>query len=192
MVSYLHQIINQGYTYRRLPSATPLPSTTWNSSQWSTTDPENYSNIGQYSLFVSNYQYSVDSGTYQSGTTFTGLTPRNHSLVVHDLINDCYSSPLTFTIDEFRIRIQQLDSLIQHRYVLLMLQTLYLLLASGFTTGGLFSASPSGLDIDPNTGVINLANSTVGSYTVTYTYSGSSVNCINTGTDTAKLILRRL
>ena len=88
-----------GYTYRRLASSTPLPTTTWTSSQWSTFDPENYSNIGQYSLYVSNYEYAVDSGTFQSGTTFTGLTPGAHTLIVHDLINDCYSSPSNFTIN---------------------------------------------------------------------------------------------
>lgn len=38
-------------------------------------------------------------------------------------------------------------------------------------SGGTFS-STSGLDIDVNTGEINLANSTVGNYTVTYTISG--------------------
>ena len=36
-------------------------------------------------------------------------------------------------------------------------------------TGGLFSASPSGLAIDPATGTVNLASSTTGTYTVDYT-----------------------
>lgn len=40
------------------------------------------------------------------------------------------------------------------------------------TTGGTFSASPAGLNIDANTGEINLPASSTGTYTVTYTYSG--------------------
>ena len=38
--------------------------------------------------------------------------------------------------------------------------------------GGVFSASPSGLVINPSTGVIDLATSTMGSYVVTYTTNG--------------------
>ncbi|MBU3681783.1 MAG: hypothetical protein FGM16_07575, partial [Flavobacterium sp.] len=40
-------------------------------------------------------------------------------------------------------------------------------------TGGTYSASPSGLSIDPNTGVINPSLSTVGQYSVTYSLSAS-------------------
>ncbi len=39
------------------------------------------------------------------------------------------------------------------------------------TTGGTFSADP-GLTIDPNSGIIDIANSTAGSYTVTYATAG--------------------
>ena len=38
---------------------------------------------------------------------------------------------------------------------------------------GTFSASPAGLDIDPTTGVINAATSSLGTYTVTFTTSGN-------------------
>jgi len=44
--------------------------------------------------------------------------------------------------------------------------------ATGFTTGGTYS-STTGLDINATTGVINLANSTPGTYTVTYTVSAN-------------------
>jgi gliding motility-associated-like protein len=45
----------------------------------------------------------------------------------------------------------------------------------GFTTGGTFSA-PAGLSVNASTGVINLAGSTPGTYTVTYTVAASGCN----------------
>ncbi len=55
-------------------------------------------------------------------------------------------------------------------------------LAADFTTGGTFSGT-NGLVIDPATGVVNVAASTSGSHTVTYTFTGDSVNCIGSGSD---------
>lgn len=49
----------------------------------------------------------------------------------------------------------------------------------GFTSGGTFSATPSGLSINSNTGDINLKLSTVGTYTITYTFP--SGGCIHGG-----------
>ena len=46
-------------------------------------------------------------------------------------------------------------------------------------TGGTYS-STTGLTIDPSTGEINLATSTAGSYTITYTFSNGT--CTNTAT----------
>lgn len=43
-------------------------------------------------------------------------------------------------------------------------------------TGGVFSAVPPGLNINPTTGAINLALSQVGAYTLSYTTSGSCPN----------------
>jgi gliding motility-associated-like protein len=178
-----------GYTYRRLASSTPLPTTTWTPAQWSTLDPENYSNIGQYSLYVSNYQYAVDNGTFQSGTTFSGLTPGSHTLIVHDLINDCYSSPSNFTINA----VPYTDPVTTFTYTTPVCNTSTTnptpSLATGFTSGGTFSATPTGLDINSTTGVINLGNSTVGSYTVTYNYPGDLTNCINSGSSTAPIVI---
>jgi hypothetical protein len=42
------------------------------------------------------------------------------------------------------------------------------------TAGGTFSATPSGLSINTSTGTIDLDNSTIQSYTITYTVSGVS------------------
>ena len=44
------------------------------------------------------------------------------------------------------------------------------------TAGGTFSATPSGLSINTSTGTIDLDNSTIQSYTITYTVSGVSAN----------------
>jgi len=46
-------------------------------------------------------------------------------------------------------------------------------------SGGTFSATPSGLSIDSNTGVIDLSASSVNSYTISYTSNGA---CPNTAT----------
>ncbi len=42
------------------------------------------------------------------------------------------------------------------------------------TTGGTFSASPSGLSINPASGQINVTSSNAGLYTITYTYAGGT------------------
>jgi gliding motility-associated-like protein len=86
-----------GYTYRRLASA-PHPSTTWNAADWTALDPEDYTNIGSYSLAISNYEYSIDSGAFQSNPLFTGLASGPHILVVKDINTDCTTS-LNVTID---------------------------------------------------------------------------------------------
>lgn len=53
------------------------------------------------------------------------------------------------------------------------------------TPGGTYSA-PSGLSINPTTGVVDLAGSTAGTYTVTYMFSNGS--CSNTATATIIII----
>ncbi len=173
-----------GYTYRRLASSTPLPTTTWTPAQWTTVDPENYSNIGQYTLFVSNYEYAVDAGTFQSSITFTGLTPGSHTLIVHDLVNDCYSSPSSFTVDA----VPYTNAVTGFTYTTPVCITSTTnptpSLDPGFTTGGVFSytgAVGSILNLNTSTGVITLAGSTAGTYVVTYSYPINLVNCINAG-----------
>jgi gliding motility-associated-like protein len=47
------------------------------------------------------------------------------------------------------------------------------------TTGGVFVASPSGLSINPTTGAVNLAASTLGSYVVTYAVSLAGCGATN-------------
>ena len=176
-----------GYTYRRLASATPLPSPTWNPAQWNSIDPENYSDLGQYTLNTSSYEYSVDGGAYQTNTTFTGIAPGNHSFIVHDLINDCYSAPIPFTINA----VPYTNSVTGFSYVTPVCITNAInptpSLAPGFTTGGTFSyvettsGNAIGLDLNATNGLITLATSTAGTYNVTYTYPADLTNCINAG-----------
>jgi gliding motility-associated-like protein len=47
-------------------------------------------------------------------------------------------------------------------------------LASGFTTGGTFSATPAGLSLSASAGTVNLASSSTGTYVVTYTVPATS------------------
>lgn len=63
---------------------------------------------------------------------------------------------------------------------------------AGFTTGGIYTASPSGLVIDAATGVIDVNNSTPGTYTVTYSVVGSNVLCTASGTGTASFTINPL
>lgn len=91
-----------GYTYRRNTTGTILPSTTWNSSDWNTLDPEDYSDVGNYTLYVTNYEYILSDGTNtttETSTTFTGVTAGTYTLIAHDLTNDCFSEPLNITIN---------------------------------------------------------------------------------------------
>ena len=172
-----------GYTYRRLNTAT-LPSTTWNPADWNAIDPENYGNLGSYSLATSNYEYSVDNSAYQSGTTFSNLAPGIHSLVVKDLSTGCLSAPIDFIIEA----INATPSLTTFTYTTPICQNattnpLPDTSAGGFTTGGTFSEYlTTGLVfISTSTGEIDLANSTPGSHTIRYSVDFNSTNCVNAG-----------
>jgi gliding motility-associated-like protein len=171
-----------GYTYRRLASATPLPSSVWNVAHWNAIDPENYSDLGQYTLNSSSYEYSVDGGTYVTTTTFTGLAPGVHYFIVHDLINNCYSAQIPFTINAVPYTTAVTDFTYTTPVCVTSATNPTPALAAGFTVGGTFSYAGTGLDLNPTTGEINLATSTAGSYVVTYDYPINLASCINTNT----------
>jgi gliding motility-associated-like protein/uncharacterized repeat protein (TIGR01451 family) len=54
--------------------------------------------------------------------------------------------------------------------------------APDLTVGGTYSALPAGLTINPNTGAIDLSTSLVGTYTVTYEFSGQGCDPFTTTT----------
>jgi gliding motility-associated-like protein len=177
--------LNQpGYTYRRLNTAT-VPSTTWSPADWTALDPEDYTNVGSYSLATSNYEYSIDNGvTYQAGLTFNNLAPGNHILIVKDLITGCLSVPVTIVIDT----LNPTPSVTTFTYVTPVCQNATSnpipdTSATGFTTGGTFSEYlTTGLVfINTSTGEIDLANSTPGSHTIRYSVALNSTTCIAAG-----------
>jgi gliding motility-associated-like protein len=59
---------------------------------------------------------------------------------------------------------------------------------ANFATGGVFTADP-GLAINSATGEIDMANSTAGTYTVTYTYAGDAATCTAAGSDSAVIVI---
>jgi hypothetical protein len=61
-------------------------------------------------------------------------------------------------------------------------------LVTGFTTGGTFSSTP-GLSINGTTGVIDLATSTSGNYTITYTSNPNVPSCLVGGTNTFTIVI---
>ena len=62
---------------------------------------------------------------------------------------------------------------------------------SGFVEGGLFS-SGSGLIMNINTGVINLTNSTAGTYTIKYELAANLPNCVLANTATFQITIKDL
>jgi large repetitive protein len=65
------------------------------------------------------------------------------------------------------------------------------ILATGFTTGGVFS-STANLTIDPVTGVINLSSSSVGTYVVTYTLPANPALCQLAGSSTTTITINTI
>ncbi|WP_396156063.1 fibronectin type III domain-containing protein [Flavobacterium sp.] len=167
-----------GYTYRRLNSAT-IPSTTWISTDWTPLDPEVYSNVGTYSYLVSTYQYSLDSGPFQTNTTFSNVPSGPHTLVVKDVTTGCLSTPVNIVIDA----VNQIPSVSTITYQTPICQNSTVnplpdTSATGFTTGGTFTSNPSsGINLNPTTGEITLSGTTPGNYDITYTVPFDPITC---------------
>jgi gliding motility-associated-like protein len=186
--------LNQaGYTYRRLNTAT-LPSTTWNPADWTTLDPEDYTNVGSYSLATSNYEYSIDNGvTFQAGLTFNNLAPGNHILIVKDLITGCSSSPITINIGT----INPIQTVTTFDYPTPVCQNatsnpIPQNFGAGFTTGGVYSedSTTTGLVfINSSTGEIDLVNSTPGQHTIVYTVADQPAICLVGGSSSAPIVI---
>jgi gliding motility-associated-like protein len=179
-----------GYTYRRNITTT-APSTTWDAADWTALDPENYTNVGSYSYSISNYQYSIDNGAFQSGTTFTNLAVGNHTLVVRDVTTGCFSSPVAVFIDP----VNPIPSVTSFTYSTPVCQNATSnpipdTSAVGFTTGGTFTSNPAtGIDINPNTGEITLATTTSGTYIITYVIVFNPTTCQVASSSTFTIVI---
>ncbi|WP_320814681.1 gliding motility-associated C-terminal domain-containing protein [Flavobacterium sp.] len=185
-----------GYTYRRLTTATPLPSTTWNAADWTVLDPEDYTDVGFYTLYVTNYEYILSNGTTtttQTSVDFTGVIPGTYTLVVHDLITDCYSQPYTFTIDPF-IYANPVTTFTYVSPVCISdsINPMPDTSIAGFSTGGTFTGNNSNIVIDSSTGEVDLYLSFPGTYTITYTFAQDATNCINSGSSQFVLVINAL
>jgi len=183
--------LNQaGYTYRRNVTAV-VPSITWNPADWTALDPQNYSNVGSYSLTSSNYEYSLDGGTYQSSTTFTVVSPGIHTIIVHDLVTGCYSLPYNVTINP----VPQFPSVTTISYATSVCQNAILnptpnTSVIGFTAGGTYTSNPStGIDLNASTGQINLANTTAGTYVITYAVINDPATCLQGGSSPFTIVI---
>ncbi|MBF6641280.1 choice-of-anchor J domain-containing protein [Flavobacterium sp. J49] len=178
-----------GYTYRRNTTAV-APSTTWNAADWTTTDPEDYTNIGSYATPASVYQYSLDNGAYQVSTTFNNVAPGTHTVTVLDLATGCSSLPLTVVINPVPFT----PTVLGFSYTTPICQnaqaTLSPVLDPGFTTNGQFTGT-AGLVINGNTGVITLGanGSTPGNHTITYTVLPDNNICLAGGAFTFDIVI---
>jgi len=189
-----------GYNYKRIAIGTTLPSVNWNPGDWVATDWGNptstqgdYSDVGSYTLFTTNYEYVLSSGTSsitQSNTVFSGIIPGDYTLVVHDNISNCNSQPYNLTIlpPPFNNPVTTISystpvcndnaNLVPNTSV------------SGFTSGGIYSSNPvTGLVINPNTGEINVMASSPNTYEVTYSVLLDAVNCLNPGSSTFNITI---
>ena len=188
-----------GYNYQRITTGTTLPSTTWNPADWTATDWGNptattgdYSDVGFYTLYAANYEYTLSDGTTsttQTTTTYTGVAPGTYTLVVHDTATGCYSEALDIVINPVVFN----DPVTTISYNTPVCEGSANLLPDtttpGFTNGGEYTATPVGLVIDSVTGEINVVASTPGVYTVTYSVLADNSICLNAGSSTFEVTI---
>jgi predicted outer membrane repeat protein len=124
-------------------------------------------------------EYSKDGMDWQSSNTFSMLSPANYTFSVRLQSNPtCVATSTPQIINAVPVPTATI-SYVGSPYTNTGTATVTL---TG-TAGGAFSATPSGLSLNASTGEINLAASSSGSYTVTYTIAASG-SCAEV-TDTA-------
>ena len=185
-----------GYTYRRHTTATPLPnpSSTWNAADWDAIDPEDYTNVGNFApLSNAQYNYSVDSGTYQSNPIFSGLTPGVHIFTVQDAATGC-TNTVSVTLNQpvfnpSETSFTYTSPVCTNSAATLTPNTSVV----GFTSGGTFTVTlGTGLVIDANTGIIDLVNSLPGTYEVTYSVNQNPALCLSASSTPFTLVINAL
>ena len=197
---------NEGADFRRKTTASPLPNTNYNNNDWDILDyagntpadcsNNDYTNIGLYTLNTtsSNYQYSVDGGTYQTSPIFSGLTPGTHNITVQDTVTGCVSVIVPVTLNTPVLN----PSVTTFSYTSPVCINVSPTLtpntsAAGFTTGGFYSlTSGTGLNVNAATGVVNLATALPGTYEITYAVLANSALCLDAGSTTTTLVINAL
>lgn len=183
-----------GYNYERNNTAV-APSTTFNPADWTVNDPESYAHVGQFTPASATYEYSLDGGAYQSSTTFTGVATGPHTITVHNLDTGCFSLPFDVTVGPVVGSIPAVTT-IQYTTPVCQNSTTPELpdtSATGFTTGGTYSEDTTvstGLVIDPVTGEVNLAASTVGLHTIRYDVAFNATTCQAAGFSTFEIEIK--
>ena len=188
----------QGYDYQRITTGTLLPTNTFDNADWIVTDwaiPSStlgdYSDVGFYTLYASNYEYTLSDGTTsitQSTTTFNNVAPGTYTLVVHDTASNCFSDPISITINPAVFN----DPVTSFSYITPVCNSSSNLLPDtstpGFTSGGQFTSS-SGIILDAVTGEIDVMNSLPGTYIITYSVISDATLCLNAGSSTFEVVI---
>jgi len=182
-----------GYTYRRNTNAV-VPSTTWIPADWSEIDPEDYSDVGLYTqVLVFNYQYNIDGGPWQFGTTFPNVAIGQHTITAQDIATGCTSSITVDIAPEFtstpvttiKYNNDTVTSVCNNASNISPDTS-----APGFVSGGLYSSLPNTLVINAGTGEVDIVNSPPGQYTIKYAVDQDLINCIGPGSSSVTLTIQ--
>lgn len=191
----------QGYDYQRITTGTTLPTNTFDNNDWvivdwasPTSTQGDYSDVGFYTLYASNYEYILNDGTSdvtQATPVFSDLSPGTYTMIVHDTATNCYSDAITITINAPVFT----NPITTFSYTTPVCNSNSNLLPDtttvGFTTGGEFS-STSGLVIDALTGEVDVVNSLPGTYVITYSVNSDAALCLNAGSSTFEITISPL
>ena len=138
-----------------------------------------------------NFQYSLDGGAFQAAVLFSGIAPGNHLVTVRNLTTTCVSPATTVVINPIPLSssvttISYTTPVCQNAVPSTLTPNTS---ATGFTSGGTYTATPAGLSINSATGVINLAASTANSYTVTYAVTQNLAICRAAGSTSVPVVI---
>jgi gliding motility-associated-like protein len=182
-----------GYTYRRNTNAV-VPSTTWIPADWSEIDPEDYTEVGSYTQVVAfTYQYNIDGGPWQFGTTFTNVAIGQHTITAQDIATGCTGSITVDIAPEFtstpvttiKYNSATVTSVCNNASNISPDTS-----EPGFVSGGVYSALPNTLVINAGTGEVDIVNSPAGEYVITYAVAVDLINCIGPGSSSVTLTIK--
>jgi gliding motility-associated-like protein len=132
----------------------------------------------------------LDNGTYQTSTTFSGVlvTPGNHTITVQNTVTGCFSLPFAVTINA----VPQFPSVTTFTYATPVCKNAVVNPmpnpGTGFTAGGTYT-STTGLAINGSTGEIDLANTTAGTYDITYAVLYNAATCQIAGSSLFTIVI---